>query len=120
MTLSCTEISSMPEDMPERYHFTIEVKRTAPERFAVRWRGDCWNNETHEWDYEHIPSERTDEWKAAHRYSYDEAIRLARELAPTLKTNGRTVHEWMAYVASMNAKDEHDNSTYDQTAGYPH
>lgn len=99
-TLSCTEVSLMPEGMPERHHFTIEVKRTAPDRFAVRWNGSCLNGKTDEWEYEHIPSERTDDWLADHRFGYDEALRRAREIAPKLWVNGRTVQEWMAYMES--------------------
>jgi hypothetical protein len=97
LTLACTEVSIMPEDMQDRRVFTIKVERVGPGSFAVRWQGDCLSRGW-EWEYEHIPSERTDEWKATHRFTYDEALSRARAMAPTLKANGRTVQEWMAFV----------------------
>jgi hypothetical protein len=103
LTLACTEISIMPEDMQDRRVFTIKVERVGPGSFAVRWQGECLSRDR-KWVYEHIPSERTDEWKLAHRWGYDEALSVAREMAPKLESNGRTVQDWMAYVAEMEAR----------------
>jgi hypothetical protein len=98
-TLASTEVSIMPEDMQDRRNFTITIARTSPGRFAIRWLGDCLSRDR-EWEYEHIPSERRDDWLETHRFGYDEALKIAREMAPTLAVNGRTVQDWMAFVRS--------------------
>ena len=36
-------------------------------------------------DTEHIPSERRDEWLAMHRHTLDDALRLARSIAPAIQ-----------------------------------
>jgi hypothetical protein len=48
------------------------------------------------WDWEMRPSDRTDEWLAAHRFSHAVAMRLAREQAPQVKINGLTALEVLA------------------------
>jgi hypothetical protein len=40
------------------------------------------------WDYERSPSNRGEGWKKKHRFSLQEALRLAHEAAPKLKING--------------------------------
>lgn len=78
-------VSCLPEGDPERHHLSIKIDRTAPNRWALRWHGECLNIRTREWEYEHIPSERTDEWLADHRVNdFSEAKRIACELAPAL------------------------------------
>lgn len=70
--------------------FTIRVVRRSEDRWAVlRW-SRCLGADG-EWDYESIPSERTDEWKATHRFDLDTALRLAQEAAPKVTVNGWTV-----------------------------
>jgi hypothetical protein len=49
-----------------------------------------------EWDWEMRPSEREDEWLAAHRFSLDAALGLAREHAPKVTINGRTALDILA------------------------
>lgn len=49
-----------------------------------------------EWDYEPIPSSRTKEWIASHRFDLDTAIRLAKEAAPHVMVNGHTVADAIA------------------------
>lgn len=53
-------------------------------------------NAAGEWDYEMRPSERDDEWLAAHRFPLDAALDLAREHAPHVKINGMTATEVLA------------------------
>ena len=45
------------------------------------------------WSYEHIPSERTDEWRAKHRFPLERALELAREMAPKVLINGMSAWE---------------------------
>ena len=77
--------------------FEIQVERTGPGRWAVRRNGRCLNADGH-WDYESIPSERTDEWLALYRHSLEDALRLADVEAPLIRTNGKTATEMLAWV----------------------
>jgi hypothetical protein len=43
------------------------------------------------WDFEHTPSERTDEWIATHRFDFDAAQELAKQHARLMHVNGFTV-----------------------------
>jgi hypothetical protein len=45
------------------------------------------------WDYEMRPSERDDDWLGEHRFPLDEAVRLAKQIAPHISINGRTAAE---------------------------
>jgi hypothetical protein len=79
-------VSCLPENDVERYSLAIRVERTAPDRWALRWRGQCLNVTTREWEYEHIPSERSEAWLADHRVTeLGAAQNIACELAPTLR-----------------------------------
>lgn len=69
------------------YSYAIEVTDRGDGRWAVCRMKRCLDADG-EWDYEPIPSERTDEWLATHRFDRDTAIRLAREAAPKVKVNG--------------------------------
>jgi hypothetical protein len=70
--------------------FALTVERTAPDRWAVR-RGQRCLNADGGWDWESIPSERTDEWLAEHRFDESTALALARDAAPKVTVNGWTV-----------------------------
>ena len=64
----------------------------------IEWRGpgDLWAvcrierclSTTGTWDYEPSPSNRTDEYRATHRFPLKEAKRLATEAYPKLIING--------------------------------
>lgn len=66
---------------------------------TVEWRGDSWAvcrgqrcyNIHGERDLERLPSERTDDWLTQHRFTLDQALTLARTIAPTVTVNGWTV-----------------------------
>jgi hypothetical protein len=49
-----------------------------------------------EWDYEPIPSSRTDEWLDAHRFDLDTALKHAEQQAPFIKWNGMTAMDVLA------------------------
>lgn len=46
-----------------------------------------------EWDWEPIPSERDDAWRATHRFPLEEALLLARSHAAAYMVNGKTAAE---------------------------
>jgi hypothetical protein len=72
-------LSALPEDNINARLFSIKVAYRGSGRWAVLRMGDCLSR-SGEWDYESIPSERTD----------GEAMRLAREALPGLTVNGLT------------------------------
>lgn len=63
----------------------VRVQWRGTDRYAVR-RNDAWDTlgSDGEWDYEQLPSERTDEWLATHRFDFETACRLASEWAGRL------------------------------------
>jgi hypothetical protein len=63
--------------------YTITVERRDTDKWAVCWRGNCWNG--HDWAYEPLPSGRTDTWKAQHRFTLDTALAHAVEQAAVLR-----------------------------------
>ena len=79
-------VTCLPDEHPERSNFTMSV--VCRDHVDGRWavvdrRGFCLSD-TGAWDYEHIPSERSDEWKAAHRFTRTRALELAVLAAPGL------------------------------------
>jgi hypothetical protein len=48
------------------------------------------------WHYENLPSDRTREEIAAHRFTFDDAMERAREMAPRVELQGLTVAEAIA------------------------
>lgn len=85
-------VSCLPLDHPEHYHFELFVEWRGRDRWAVTDRMGCLSIDG-TWDYEMMPSERTDEWKAAHRFDLETALRLATEMAPKM-TIGPKGREW--------------------------
>lgn len=86
-------VSLLPEDHRDAHLFEVRVEaraqRNAPDLWAVAWMGRCLGADG-EWDYEPIPSSRTDEWLAEHRFDLATAQRLAKQAAPNVEVNGRT------------------------------
>lgn len=103
MTLSVTsrttEVSycALPEDDINAYQLTVTVSWRGDGRYAVMHRNYCLGADG-EWDYESTPSERADEWKATHRFSFDEACALAEAAALTVTCNGLNAEAMLAWV----------------------
>jgi hypothetical protein len=71
----------IPEDNINHRLYAVTVERT---------------HHTGTWEYEPIPSERTDEWLAAHRFILPTALFLARLAARDITVNGVTVADILA------------------------
>jgi hypothetical protein len=87
-------VCALPRDDPNFNTFAI----------TVAWRGSihperldhCWAATRHRrcldasgaWDWEPSPSGREDDWLAAHRFTLEQALELARAAAPHVTTNG--------------------------------
>jgi hypothetical protein len=93
------DVSVWPDDIEcldsETWKLTVEYRGRG--LWAVTRGGmrTCLNADG-EWDYEMRPSEREDEWLAAHRFSLGDAIDLARRHAPDVTINGLTAVEVLA------------------------
>ncbi|MDX2794631.1 hypothetical protein [Streptomyces scabiei] len=83
------EVSLLPPDDINRPVFTIDVEYRGRGLWAAVRHHQCLNAKG-EWSYELRPSEREDEWLAAHRFDLDTAQQLAKQAAPHLIVNGRT------------------------------
>lgn len=96
-------VSAWPQDLaddPERYHWSIRVADRGRGLWAVirggHEGGPVWGA-ADGWDWETIPSERTDEWLAGHRFPLDRALELARTLCLTIVVNGMSLTEVAAW-----------------------
>lgn len=89
-------VNLVPEDAaPDYYVFEIQVEYRGKGQWAVKDGPWCLGADG-EWEYEAIPSSRTDEWLATHRFPEQEALRLAVEAAPGKTVNGMTAAQALA------------------------
>lgn len=87
----------------EASHFAIRVSLRSEGKFAVVHMGNCWNGKT--WEYESLPSHRTEEFIASTRFERDDAIRQALALVDTITLNGRTWAQWLEHFAATHRPD---------------
>jgi len=85
-------ISYLPEDHDAYDMFVVYVERRSKDSWAVT-RGGCYcYSRDGKWDYESVPSERTEEWLAAHRWGVlSDAFEAARSAPFFLRVNGYTL-----------------------------
>ncbi len=87
------QVSCLPLSHAAAVHLSVWVKWRGEDRWAVLNNvGLCLGTDG-EWDYEGMPSSRSDEWIATHRFELAKALRFAREAAPHLRVNGLTVQD---------------------------
>lgn len=91
-------VSCLPPESVNYVAFSITVERRGPgdDRFAVLHHGRCLSKDG-KWDFEPMPSSRTDEWIIGHRFSLETALRLAKKQAPLIRINGHTVCDVLAH-----------------------
>lgn len=92
------QVSILPRDDINRSSWSLTVAHRGHDRYAVVDRLDRCLSRSGDWAYEPIPSERTDEWKAEHRFSRDQALQLAVEHAPNVVCNGKTAIELLEWL----------------------
>lgn len=84
--------SPLPVGSMDRCTWQVTVDYAAGfdgDRWAVRIMGRALNKHTRQWDPEPIPSSRTDEWLADHRWTdYGEAVTAARAVCGNVTWNG--------------------------------
>lgn len=98
-------ISSLPDNDRERDLFTIHVDRRGHDSWAVLLRGAFCLSVEGEWEYEHIPSDRTADWLAEHRFDLDDAMTWARHMLDTVVVNGMTVEDVIARREELRVAD---------------
>jgi hypothetical protein len=80
-------VSCLPESETQRGSWDINVEERGEGRWAVLHIGQCLGSDGR-FVYEPSPSNRTDEFLAAHRFGLDEALALAKRAAPDVVVNG--------------------------------
>lgn len=94
--LTEVRVSIVPDTDPEWTSFSLNVSRRGPDSFAVLNRmGECHTGDSNA-VYEPLPSSRTDDFKARTRFPYEEAIALAKRLAPDVECMGMTATQYLA------------------------
>lgn len=89
------DVSVFPDEFEDASSWTLSVEYRGAGRWAVLQRAgsrSCLGRDG-KWDWESLPSERADEWLAAHRFTLEEATELARQHAPSATVNGLTAVE---------------------------
>lgn len=88
-------VSCLPPDHRDAYLFTLKVEWRGGDRWCVTDGAYCYRKDGHQ-SYESNPSSRTDRFKKAYRFSLDDALALAKRLAPKMTINGHTVESVLA------------------------
>jgi hypothetical protein len=92
------EVCAVPPDEAGNYlSWIVTVERTHHSgKWAVRRGKRCYDADG-VWDWEPLPSSRTDEWLANYRFDLETALRIAKEVASEVKVNGYTVADALAW-----------------------
>lgn len=90
-------VSAIPEDNINHGHFSVAVQWRGGETYAVTRHGQCLGADG-TWDYEPRPSNRDDDWIAAHRFGLEKATELAGRACLELTVNGLTVADVLARI----------------------
>ncbi|AZF95156.1 hypothetical protein [Mycobacterium phage MKC-IRE-02] len=73
-----------PVDGVNRSQFVLYVEWRGEDRWCVTDGSYCYRRDGHK-SYERNPSSRTDRFKKAYRFSLDEALEIAKRVAPTIR-----------------------------------
>jgi hypothetical protein len=87
------EVSCLPDDDINRHLYAIRVQYRGNGRYAVIRLGDLCLGADGTWDHGVKEYDRGDDWLDAHRFDLETALRLAKEQAPLVTVNGRTVSD---------------------------
>lgn len=96
-------VSCLPEGHDDRWTYTVQVKYRGNGRYTVA-HNLKFADANGQWEYAPGFPEDPDEddftaeekWRQAHSFDHDTAIRLAKQLAPTLTYRGRTLADVLA------------------------
>lgn len=103
---TCTEwaVCALPESNINYRYFKLIVRRNAEGAWYVTDGFDRCLGADGEWDEGVKPYGRGDDWIAAHRFTFNEALDLAQAAAPGVVVNGHTVAEALAAAGEGGAQ----------------
>lgn len=81
-----------PHDRDAVRYFAVRVVWRGGNRWAVTHMADCWSLDG--WQYESMPSSRTEEFLAISRFPLEEAVAIARNVVDSISINGSTWAQW--------------------------
>lgn len=91
VTPTCYLICALPDDDEDSQVWSLRVEYRGPgDAWAVLHHAFCMSRGG-KWDYEPLPSSRTDHFKKMHRFPLEEAIERAKKAYPKLIVNGLRV-----------------------------
>jgi len=98
-------VSCFPLDDIDGNSWDLRVEYCGRGRWAVRWLGQQCADAGGNFEWEPSNSSRTDEFLDAHRFSLDEALRIAKAAAPGVILNGMTPADAIAWRLAHRDKD---------------
>lgn len=104
------EVSLLPQDYPEGYLWAVKVAYRGRNLWGIYWGMQCLGLDG-QWDWEASPSNRADEWLAAHRFRLDEALVLARAAAVRV---GVSSHRDQRFMTAQDVLDRDEREGNDQ------
>jgi hypothetical protein len=104
------DVSILPQDHEEGYNWSLKVQYRGKGLWGVFIHDRMCLGTDGTWDWEPSPSNREDDWIATHRFTEDEAIKLAREAAKTMTAFTR-FGPMTAYDVLERDKEKHDHGT---------
>lgn len=78
-----------PSNSTNRYLYVLHVEWRGESGWCVTDGFGCYRADGAR-EYEPIPSSRDDKFKSRTRFPLDEALKLAKSIAPTMTVNGKT------------------------------
>lgn len=84
-------------------NFAITIQERSEGRWAVLHMGRVWNGEG--WEFDGMPSGRTEEHLAKCRFSLEEAVAIAQTQVDLTVVNGGTWAQWQAKWAALDAAE---------------
>lgn len=78
------------------YHYALNIERVdeSKDLWAIRSLGVRYSRSGKP-GYEPIPSSRTEYYKKSHSFTFEEAVALAKKLAPNVEINGRKAKSFL-------------------------
>lgn len=91
------QVSCLPPDHVDAYQFTLRVERrnVDPDRWCVTDGAYCYRKDGRR-AYESQPSSRTKRFQQAYRFPLEDALALAKKLAPKMTMMGLTAEDVLA------------------------
>ena len=84
------EVCCLPVEWQSRRHFTVTVEHRGEDRWAVLADGFCFDADRQRC-YEGLSSNRSPDFLRRYRFTLEDALALAKRIAPTLKVGRYTV-----------------------------